>query len=248
MSLLRVDHREEIVSFFQDNPTRKGSLGEDFAFLCPREGQIRRAAVEVIQTFDFLNGVRISGPMPDTHRVLGIKCVNCKHQSIALLIQNLSDYQLIFVHKDKNYLGSPNANPEVKYYINQANNCHSVGANSASVAMFRAALEQLLYHNGFKDGMLNKKIKDLEYRIADGTAPDWAIKLDVGFLNIIKELGNSAIHPNLGDITIQDRLDSNLVAALQVTFSEILDLVYEEPIRRAERKNLLSVATSKKNP
>jgi hypothetical protein len=87
--------------------------------------------------------------------------------------------------------------------------------------------EQLLYQQGFQNGMLGQQIVDLEARIAAKTAPKWAMELDTEYLSVIKDLGNGAIHRNGGDITKQAALDVSLVSAVETVFAALLLHVYE---------------------
>lgn len=96
-------------------------------------------------------------------------------------------------------LTTPQTPPAVAYYLDQAQRAQSVSARSAAVAMYRPALEHLLYEQGYKKGMLGTKLTDLEKDIAAGTAPKWAAELDTEFLALLKELGNASIHPNDGE-------------------------------------------------
>ena len=51
-------------------------------------------------------------------------------------------------------LAMPNTPEGVAFYLDQAAKSHSVGANSAAIAMYRGALEHLLFQQGYKTGML----------------------------------------------------------------------------------------------
>ena len=59
---------------------------------------------------------------------------------------------------------------------------------------------------------------------------------------VLKRLGDGAIHPNDGDVDRQKALDGELIQAVAATFVELLDLVYEEPARRAARLATLEAA------
>jgi hypothetical protein len=101
--------------------------------------------------------------------------------------------------------------------------------------MFRAALEQLLYDQGFQRGMLAQQIEDLEKAIDDYTAPSWALALDTEYLTVIKDLGNGAIHKNDGNIAKQAAFDATLVSAVESVFGELLTSVYEDDHARQQR-------------
>jgi hypothetical protein len=138
---------------------------------------------------------------------------------------------------------TPNTPAAVGYYLDQAHRSHAVGANSAAVAMYRAALEQLLHDSGFQTGMLGKKIEALEAAVKSGTAPGWAKDMDTGFLTLIKDLGNGSIHTNGGDITKQSALDASLVKDLTELFHYLLFTAYEVPTKSAALKGRLQAAS-----
>jgi hypothetical protein len=92
--------------------------------------------------------------------------------------------------------------------------------------MYRAALDQLLFHEGFANGTLGVKIRDLK---AADPVPDWFRDLDPLYLDVINSIGNGAIHPNDGDIERQKVIDRRITEAVDALFTEILDLVYERP-------------------
>jgi hypothetical protein len=75
-------------------------------------------------------------------------------------------------------VSTPNTPAAVAYYLDQAERSQAVGALSAAVAMYRAALEQLLFDQGYRDGMLAQKITKL---IADEKPPRWFEDLDPAF-------------------------------------------------------------------
>lgn len=100
--------------------------------------------------------------------------------------------------------------------------------------MFRSA-EWILEDQGFTSRMLGPRIADLDAALTAGTAPKWAGEIDPEYLKTIKNLGNLATHTNSGDLSKQDALDAQLYRQLEVTFIELLDLIYEQPKRRAQR-------------
>ena len=101
--------------------------------------------------------------------------------------------------------------------------------------MFRAALDFLLFQQNYKVRMLGPKLLKLEADIKVHTAPKWALDLETEFLDVIRDLGNASIHPEDGDISKQNAIDTDLYVRVAQTFQELLDLVYEVPLRKAER-------------
>ena len=63
--------------------------------------------------------------------------------------------------------------------------------------------------------------------------------LNIEFLNIIKDLGNSSIHPNNGDISSQVEIDDKLLEVVDIVFAELLDKEFEQPIKNNRNLNLL---------
>ena len=87
---------------------------------------------------------------------------------------------------------------------------------------------------------------DLEKAIEDKTAPKWAYELDTEFLTVMKQLGDGSIHPNDGDVSKQEVLDSELIARVRHTFQMLLFLVYELPLQKQERLMAMKAAVIKK--
>lgn len=130
----------------------------------------------------------------------------------------------------------------MKYYLDQAYKCQMIGANSACISMYRAALEQILYNDGYKKGMLQTKIENLEKAIKNHTAKEWTKNIDEELFKYIKDLGNGSIHPNNGDVSKQKTFDDKLMIIIDMLFKEFLDAIYEKPIQEKNRKDLLQNA------
>jgi hypothetical protein len=110
--------------------------------------------------------------------------------------------------------------------------------------MYRAALEHLLYEQGFKKGMLAQQINDLEAAIKAKTAPRWAMDLETEYLDVITDLGNAAIHKNDGDIKKQAALDASLVSAVEAVFAALLVHVYELEHMKRKQLSILRAAVA----
>lgn len=89
---------------------------------------------------------------------------------------------------------------------------------------------------------VNRFILVIKNDISDKNAPEWAMEIDMDYIKIIKEIGNSSIHPNDGDIEIQKEIDERLLNIVDIIFSELLDKIYEQPIRS---KNNLEILKNK---
>lgn len=253
MPLVRVDSLAELSNFLKANKiSNKSPVKDVFSFFCPTELEIRHAEViteaDVISAYeyDYINGQSFA--RHTYHTILSATCGNCRSTSIIFYYKTKTDERLVLIHPEESERADSPVHKEVLYYLSQARRSHSVGANSASVAMYRAALEQLLYHQGYQNGMLNAKIQKLSADIKNGTAPAWAKNLDTDYLEIIKELGNTSIHPNDGNIERQKAFDSDFVAALEITFAMILQKVFEAPAKEAGLKALLKAAVVRRQP
>jgi Domain of unknown function (DUF4145) len=180
-------------------------------------------------------------------RLVFLTCRQCAGHFTLLRFISSSGPEVACLPRVNGGISTPKTPPPVAYYLDQAHRANCLGARSAAVAMYRAALEHLLYEQKFTDGMLDKKIKDLEAAIKDGTAPKWARELDTEYLHVIKLLGNGSIHPNGGDIGKQASFDTSLVAAVETLFADLLVEVYEIDKTRQERlARLKSVAVGLK--
>jgi hypothetical protein len=136
----------------------------------------------------------------------------------------------------------------VKYYLDQASLAESVGAKSAAAAMYRAALDQILYEQGFKDGTCGVKLKHLTAAVEAGTAPAWANTIERDFLTLLKEIGDGSIHPNDGDVSRQQVIDTRVLAAIHQTMSHLLYHVYEQPHIVSQRREALAAASKMLKP
>jgi hypothetical protein len=59
---------------------------------------------------------------------------------------------------------------------------------------------------------------------------------------VIKKLGDAAIHPGDGRVERQEALDNALLRQLEITFAELLAVVYEREHEEAERLEALKSA------
>src|SRR6266487_4665846 len=94
----------------------------------------------------------------------------CGTRFTALLFRGPERFELAVFPSVRGGLALPHTPEGVAYYLDQAARAESVDANSAAVAMYRAALEHLLYEQGYKAKMLGPKLGELEQAIKAGTA------------------------------------------------------------------------------
>lgn len=171
-------------------------------------------------------------PCPGTPAVLIYRCRECGLKFTAFAYSTEAGEDLVVIPGRSGGMRTKNTPESVAFYLDQAARSESAGARSAAVAMYRGALEHLLFDQGYKAGMLGKKLEQLEAALAAGTAPAWARDLETDFLAVLKDLGNAAIHPNSGDTSKQSALDGELLARVKQVFLNLLDLVYEAPLRK----------------
>lgn len=176
----------------------------------------------------------------ETPALFGLACMQCKTEAAVLVYAGPDGPDLAILSSERGGLSTPNTPRGVSYYLDQAYRAESISATSAATAMYRSAVEMLLFEQGYQNGMLNKKIDSL---LADPNPPAWREQVDSEYLDVLKQLGNAAIHPNDGDVTKQSVLDRQLLAEIRVVFEELLDIVYERPAREAARKAKLRSAS-----
>lgn len=174
--------------------------------------------------------------------LIELRCVNCRTVFTAVVYSSPDGPALAVLPSKHGGSTTPHTPSSVAYYLDQAARAQSSGANSAAVAMYRGALEQLLFEQGYTTPMCGRKLRELKTAIENNTAPPWAKELDTRFLQILKELGDGSIHPNDGDVSRQGVLDSELLRDLQVTFNMLLFLVYEAPHAKKQHLATLSKA------
>jgi|ERR1019366_6112427 hypothetical protein len=186
----------------------------------------------------------LSTPVPALFRYA---CIQCDAAWSVLVYPSLDETRLALLpaHFGAGGIGSPNAPQGVAFYLDQAARSHYISANSAAITMFRSALEWLLEDQGFAQRMLGPKLAALDKATAQGTAPSWVNEIGPDYLQVIKDLGNTATHTNGGDLARQDALDAQLYREVELTFLELLEVIYERPARRAQRLVELKKASGK---
>jgi hypothetical protein len=216
---------------------------------CPACGGPRR--VTILQVTPFRGGLGYLATDDASPDAIAIQlapalfvftCLQSGTRFTALLFTGPDGFELAVFPSVRGGLSTPHTPPAIGYYLDQAQRAQSVGANSAAVAMYRAALEQVLFEQGYTKRMLGPKIEQLDGALANGTAPAWARDLDPGFLSVIKRLGDAAIHPGEGDVSKQAVLHRALLRQISTTFTELLYLAYEREHERTERLTELEEA------
>lgn len=168
--------------------------------------------------------------------VYELKCLQCKSKAYLVIYKNDDINKSIILYEKKGGCSAKNAPEGVKYYLNEATLARNIDAKSASMSMYRAALDYLLFSEGYTKGMLGEKIENLNKDIQESKAPKWAMDIDTEYLELIKKIGNSSIHPNKGDIKKQEEISNRLLNVVDLVFSTLLDKIYEQPEK--DKKNL----------
>lgn len=214
---------------------------------CPRCGEIRTVEIRMA------SGSGYTGPHIDTnegasslaHQPFLLTCPQCDTTFTAMVYPGPGGTEHMIVPHSLGSHATPNTPSGVAYYLDQAARAERSGATSAAVAMYRGALEQLLFERGFTGRTLATKIKDAFDQQSDRRL---VIGLEEAFFTRIRELGNGSVHPNDGDVERQKSLDRDLLAVLHVVFSRILNEIYELPAQRKAQLDKLTAAASVVNP
>jgi len=221
-----------------------GSIGVVDGLYCHQCGSLQRVNVVALYV-GVLRKVKRptsalwshAGSPPSAYQ---LSCVNCETVSVGVLYEGPEGEAVAILTSVDGGISTPNTPAPVAYYLDEAAKCEAANAFSAATAMYRAALEQFLYEQGFQSGMLDAKIKALVATLGTGQAKEWTRTVKSDFLDIIKGLGNGAIHPNGGDISIQSHFDADLLNDLRETMTELLVHAYERPAEEANRLARLS--------
>lgn len=209
----------------------------DAIALCSKCGQSRRMQIAFIYPPKLERDIVDAKTLKDIPgralpALFNYRCTQCDTTIFAILYRRVNNLELLLLPTVNGGLRTEHTPDGVSYYLDQAHRALSAGANSAAVAMFRGALEQILFEQGYTDGTCGKKLKDLERAIEQGNGPKWAISLPTVLLRTIKQLGDGAVHPNDGDIKRQHKLDRQLISHLNAAFNYLLELVYEQDARQ----------------
>lgn len=166
-------------------------------------------------------------------------CTQCAAPYLLLVMKTGDAHRVLVLPELPGQCGHPHTPTIVAFYLDQARQSRAIGAFVAAITMYRAALEHLLYEQGYTKRTLGPKIQELAEAVEDGTAPQWARDLDPAYLTVIKDLGNASIHPNEGNVDDHAAVAGDLILQVDALFDEILEAVYELPAQRQERLDSL---------
>lgn len=176
---------------------------------------------------------------------------NCVQDDTAftfVVFEGPEGYELAVFPNKRGGLSTPNTPKEVAYCLDQAQRAQSSGGVCAAMGMYRAAADCLMYEQGFRVGMLGKKMAALDAAIQAGNAPAWATGLNPDYLSVLKDLGNASLHVDGKDVAALEEELRTLFPHVVVTLTELLDVVYERPAKDKARLAALQAghATIKK--
>jgi hypothetical protein len=201
---------------------------------CGHCGDLRRMTLIRLHWTDRWSEVGTSIPPSDnpSPALFIAVCLECESGMTLVVFPGPQGMQLVALPSTYGGLSTPNTPESVAFYLDQAQKCQAMGALSAAVAMYRAALEHVLHEQGYTEGMLGKRIETL---MADEHPPEWRGRLGDEYLGVINKLANAAIHANNGDVSQQMVFDAELLRGVRELFIELLDEIYEQPTIRANR-------------
>lgn len=197
----------------------KPTRGRCFCPGCGRYSNVEMEVVEVPLGFYLGDGAEFFEKVKRLR--FRLECRQCDTVFAAIIFNGEDGPEHVLLPSDRSGLSTPNTPRRVKYFLDQAGRSETAGAYTAAVAMFRAALEQLLTDQGYDQWSLQKKLE-----AALKEAP-WADGVDQGFVEILKKFGDYAVHPG-DDIEEWGR---RMVKDLHQNILRFLRVVYEAPLR-----------------
>jgi hypothetical protein len=164
--------------------------------------------------------------------VFNTKCTQCDSRTWAMF--SIVNKKVSLVRSSEN-IGSfvtEHTPDTVKFYLNEAAKSYDANACSAAATMYRSALEQILIEQGFKGGVLNDKLKNLQKQIDEGSAPKWTNDLDTQFLDLLRSIGNGSVHSEEDVLQKQQAIDDELLNSIEFVVLGLLELIYEQPVQK----------------
>ena len=146
--------------FLQKQPSESQQSVEIGSIYCSECGDRRRVRICVLYPRDV--------PKPPTKTALlesltpslyRLECLQCSTEFTSLIYRGCNGSSLaVFLNR---YGGprTPHTPKDIAFYLDQAHRAQTAGANSAALAMYRGALEHLLFEHGYRSGVLAGKIE-----------------------------------------------------------------------------------------
>ncbi|MCL4464925.1 MAG: hypothetical protein M1401_01010 [Chloroflexi bacterium] len=209
---------------------------------CPRCDGDRAMRIAVRYASGLMEGrsVVLPGAPPEfVPALIALTCVQCNAAFTAVIYGQEDGPTLAVLPARHATLSTRHTSPPVAFYLDQAKRAESAGAASASLAMYRVALEGLLAEQGYMTGSLGLRLHQLAKGVETGAAPKWALELEPEFHAVLQRIGESPTSLLVGDANGQLRRDSEILALLDDTFRMLLFLVYEVPHEKSERLKAL---------
>lgn len=198
-----------------------------------------------------LDGPTATGPVAFHSIVPSMYAVTCTQKCGSrwtfVVFQGPKGPDLVALPAQTGRGGTPHTPEAVAFYLDQAARARSAGAYSAGAAMYRAAVEQMLFDQGYTDRMLGPKIQAMERDRREETGPSWVREIQEGVLTLLKRLGDGAIHPNGGDISRQQAIDTEVLGWVDDLIGGLLDQIYEVEAQRSEAQSRLAAAVERLN-
>jgi hypothetical protein len=181
--------------------------------------------------------------------VIRCACRQCSFSYFGAVFAGGEDFSepiFVFIPSRPGGVVTPRTPKSVAYYLDQAQRAEGLGATTAALPMYRAALDRVLFIAGYKRGMCGQKLGELEKAVAARTAPEWAMRVDAGLLTVLKKLGDQAIHPDGSeddlDLKVWSEEDARLLSQVKAAFAWLLDEAYEVEGKRDEMRQGLEAA------
>lgn len=211
-----------------------GPRHEDDRVHCPTCGDRRRVNIRMLYP------VRPTPPEGDAANSLAWllpalfewTCTTCDGKILVLLYDGPNGHTLMTIPSSYGAMATPRTPQSVAYYLDQAHRCKCVSAFSAAVAMFRTALDHLLFEQGFRENTLAEKIHAMRTELRDGNLAIWAHDVDAKFLEVAQYLGERSALPVDAEFAEKATLDERSCLLIQATFAYLLFVTYELPHQR----------------
>lgn len=175
------------------------------------------------------------------------RCVTCRVAAQVVVVKLVDAPNLMIIFPSGGSVATVHTPDAVKYYLEQAYQSYSARAYSATLAMYRTALDAILFNAGYEKGMVGAKIAAMEADIKEGRGPKWARDLAVPYIRVIKNLGNSSLHIANEDLSEERSIGDDLIQQIEITLHAILDDAYEKEAREKDRLVRLEAASKKRD-
>lgn len=206
-----------------------------------QEGVRRALGLPFLRKPDTISAETLSPAM------FALQCLICSTPYIAVIYPGESGTALAMLPGARGSETLPGVPAEVLMYLRQALLCRLVGAHTAALSMFRAALEAFLCDQGFvADFNLSKKIKAFQDAASATAEKPWMRHVTPDMFDALKQLGDWATHSDRGkfDASKHAIMDEKLSAAAATIFHFMLQQAYVAPAELAQRLAQVSASVN----